>query len=142
MRKIGQRIMMGVLGVLVLGFVNMGVLTRTSLAAGEVNKVCEELRGAEDVDQSVLDAAGCSGPTGSNRNIPELITTLINVAISVVGIISVGALVVAGQRYVVSAGDAAKIAQSKRMITYAVVALAVAFLAFAIVRFVTVSIGA
>lgn len=142
MGKIGQRIMVGVLGVLMLGFVNTGMLVKASLAVGEVNKVCEELRGAEDVDQSVLDAAGCSGPTGSNRNIPELITTLINVAISIVGIISVGALVIAGQRYIVSAGDAAKVAQAKKMITYAVVALGVAFLAFAIVRFVTVSIGA
>ena len=128
------------LGVLFCGQMMLVTEKRVS-AAGDVNKVCSELSGADDVDQSVLDAAGCSGPTGSNKNIAALIDAIITVAISMVGVISMGAIVIAGQRYIVSGGDAGKIASAKKMMVYAVVAIIVALLAFAIVKFVIASLG-
>ena len=67
--KVGQKIIIGLVGVLSFGLVNMTMLSNYSYAEGVKNKVCEDLNGAEDVDQAVLDAAGCSGPTGKNKNI-------------------------------------------------------------------------
>ena len=110
--------------------------------SGNGKKICDELRGAGDVDEGVLDNAGCSGATGKNKNIPELINTIINVAIAAVGIISVAAIVLGGQRLVVSSGDGEKVKSAKQIIIYATVALVVAFLAYAIVQFVLASIGA
>lgn len=144
MRKIGMRrlrTITGVLVILALSVVGVTALTQNTLAANETKKVCDELRGAADVTDDVLEAAGCLESEGSNKSLPALINTLINVAISIVGIISVGALVIAGQRYIVSGGDSSKVVAAKRMITYAVVGLIVSFLAFAVVRFVTTSIG-
>ena len=89
-----------------------------------------------------MDNGGGSGATGKNKNIPELINTIINVAIAAVGIISVGAIVLGGQRLVVSSGDGEKVKSAKQIIIYATVALVVAFLAYAIVQFVLASIGA
>ena len=57
------------------------------------------------------------------------------------GIISVGAIVIAGQRLVVSSGDSAKIVNAKRMIMTAVIALVIAGLAYAVVQFVIASVG-
>ena len=139
--KVGQKIILGLVGVLSFGLVSMTMLSNYSYADSVKNKVCEDLNGAEDVDQAVLDAAGCSGPTGKNKNISELVNTLINVAMSISGVVCVGALVLAGQRYIASGGDAAKIASAKRIIMYAVVSLVISLMAFAIVKFVIVSLN-
>ena len=139
--KVGQKIIIGLVGVLSFGLVNMTMLSNYSYAESVKNKVCEDLNGAEDVDQAVLDAAGCSGPTGKNKNISELVNTLINIAMSISGVVCVGALVLAGQRYIASGGDAEKIASAKRIIMYAVVSLVISLMAFAIVKFVIISLN-
>ena len=105
--KIGQKILLGLVGVLSLGLFNMATFSQYTYAEGVKNKVCEELANAEDVDESVLQAAGCSGPTGTHKNIAELANTIINVAMSLAGIVAVGALILAGQRYIAAGGDAA-----------------------------------
>ena len=138
--RIGQKILLGLVGILSLSLFSMMSFPQYSYAEGVKNKVCEELEGAEDVDESVLQAAGCSGPTGKHKNISELINTIINVAMSLAGIICVGALILAGQRYIAAGGDAAKIASAKRTIVYAIVSLVISFLAFAIVKFVIASV--
>lgn len=138
--RIGQKILLGLVGILSLSLFSMMSFPQYSHAEGVKNKVCEELEGVEDVDESVLQAAGCSGPTGKHKNISELINTIINVAMSLAGIVCVGALILAGQRYIAAGGDAAKIASAKRTIVYAIVSLVISFLAFAIVKFVIASL--
>lgn len=139
--KISQKILLGLLGILSLSLFNVVSFPQYGHAEEVKNKVCEELANAEDVDESVLQAAGCSGPTGKHKNISELVNTIINVAMSLAGILAVGALVLAGQRYIAAGGDAAKIASAKRTIVYAVVSLVISFLAFAIVKFVITSLN-
>ena len=139
--KIGQKILLGIVGLIGMGLMNMALLSHYSYAEGVKNKVCEELAGEEDVDESVLTAAGCSGPTGKHKNIAELANTIINVAMSLAGIVAVGALILAGQRYIAAGGDAAKIASAKRIIVYAIVSLVISLLAFAIVKFVITSLN-
>ena len=89
---------------------------------------------AEEIKQ-LKDAAGCN--TDSSNTLNSHLLNIINVAISIVGIIAVVVIVMGGQRYVTSAGDPGKTKSAKDMILYAVVALVVAGLAFAIVNFVS-----
>ena len=141
MKKI-KKLTITAIALTIFGCLNMLLpVNRLYADSGNGKKICDELRGAGDVDEGVLDNAGCSGATGKNKNIPELINTIINVAIAAVGIISVGAIVIAGQRLVVSSGDSAKIVNAKRMIMTAVIALVIAGLAYAIVQFVIASVG-
>lgn len=139
--KISQKILLGLVGILSLSLFNVVSFSQYGHAEEIKNKVCEELANADDVDESVLQAAGCSGPTGKHKNISELVDTIINVAMSLAGIVAAGALVLAGQRYIAAGGDAAKIASAKRTIVYAVVSLVISFLAFAIVKFIIISLN-
>ena len=123
-------------GVVMAGFLSLAMLTQASFAE---NDSCAKLRAATEANEETLRAAGCLDV--GEKSIQSLIETIINIGISVVGIISVGAIIVAGQRLVVSSGDTAKVVNAKRMIMAATIALVVAGLAYAIVKFVIASVG-
>ncbi len=68
---------------------------------------------------------------------PEgILTRFTNIALYVVGVLSVIMLIWGGLRYILSGGDAKKITDAKNTILYALIGLAIAFFAFAIVNFV------
>ena len=131
-----KRILLILAGVLMAGTLGMVAIQQTTYAESDT---CAKLREMTNADEETLQAAGCVDV--GNKSIASLITTIINIGISVVGIISVGAIVIAGQRLVVSSGDSAKIVNAKRMIMTAVIALVIAGLAYAIVKFVIASVG-
>lgn len=66
----------------------------------------------------------------------ELIKRVINTIMFILGLIVVVMVIYGGGKYVMSAGDANKVASAKNTILYAIVGLIVAIAAFAIVRFV------
>lgn len=66
----------------------------------------------------------------------KLIATIINVLLFIIGAISVIMIIIGGIMYTTSAGNSGQITQAKNTIMYAVIGLVVAFLAYAIVRFV------
>lgn len=85
----------------------------------------------------------CNGTSGSqicdSRNTDDagtLIGTIVNTLLFVVGALSVVMIIVAGVFYVISSGDAGKVARAKNTLTYAIVGLVVSFLAYAIVYWV------
>lgn len=119
-----------------VGTLGIAAISQATYAEGDT---CAKLREMTNADEETLQAAGCVDV--GNKSIASLITTIINIGIAVVGIISVGAIVIAGQRLVVSSGDSAKIVNAKRMIMTAVIALVIAGLAYAIVQFVIASVG-
>ena len=93
--------------------------------------------------QSAIDAACANDPNSTlckpenkDQNINNIITTVINVLLFIVGIISVIVIIVGGIMYTTSAGDAGTVTKAKNTILYAVVGLAVAFFAYAIVNWV------
>lgn len=65
-----------------------------------------------------------------------LIGTIINTLLFLIGTLSVIMIIVAGVFYTTSAGDSSKVARAKNTLTYAVVGLVVAFLAFALVNWI------
>ena len=107
-------------------------------AAGTSDPTCNPVC-SSNIDNDAKIAAGCDVATDDVA--PMHIENIINVAIAAVGIIAVLVIVMGGQRYMTSNGDPGKIKAAKDMITYAVVALVVAGLAYAIVTFIGNAIG-
>lgn len=65
-----------------------------------------------------------------------LIKTIVNVLLWAVGILSVIMIIFSGFRYITSAGDASKTKSAQSTLTYSVVGLIVAIMAYAIVNMV------
>lgn len=83
--------------------------------------------------QGNADSQACSSK-GDDAN--KLIGTLVNTLLFVVGALAVIMIIVGGIFYVISNGDAGKVARAKNTLTYAIVGLVVAFVAYAIVNWV------
>ena len=82
---------------------------------------------AQDQDLNV-----CKQNTDSNG----LVKAIINTLLYLIGAISVVMIIVGGIMYAISAGDSGQLTKAKNTILYAVIGLAVAFLAYALVQFV------
>lgn len=76
----------------------------------------------------------------SETGLMDTATTIINVIVSIVGVIAVAVIVIGGILFVTSAGDTTKTKRAQHAIIYGVVGLVVALLAFAIVNFVLKSV--
>ena len=72
----------------------------------------------------------------SNDTAFDLIKTIINVMLSIAGIIAVIMIIIGGIRYVTSSGEQANVKGAKDTILYAVVGLVITIMAFAVVNFV------
>ena len=66
----------------------------------------------------------------------KLIGTLVNTLLFLVGALSTIMIIVGGIFYATSSGDSSRITKAKNTITYAIVGLVVAFVAFAIINWV------
>lgn len=64
------------------------------------------------------------------------ITDALNIIFVIVGALAFLMIVIAGFRYVLAGGEAAKVAEAKRMIIYAAIGILVVAMAAAIVNFV------
>lgn len=71
-----------------------------------------------------------------NKGADSLIGTIISTLLFVIGALSVVMIIVAGIMYVTSTGDSGKVTRAKNTLTYSIVGLVVAFLAYAIVFWV------
>ena len=80
------------------------------------------------------------GIASENADLTNILSTIINVIIGVVGFIAVVMMILGGISFITSQGDAAKVTKAKNTILYGVVGLIVAMLAFAIVNFVLGSV--
>ncbi|MDR0591010.1 MAG: pilin [Candidatus Nomurabacteria bacterium] len=88
-----------------------------------------------------LDKGVQAGESGNTNSLPDIIKTVINVALFIIGALSVIMLIYGGIRYTTSAGDSSKITSAKHTIMYAIIGLVVALLAYAIVNFVVTNIS-
>jgi multisubunit Na+/H+ antiporter MnhB subunit len=69
-------------------------------------------------------------------NATPMVTIIINLLLTALGIIAVIMIIIGGIRYTTSQGDSAGLTNAKNTIVYAVVGLVVAILSYAIVNFV------
>lgn len=84
---------------------------------------------------------GYNSAGGANEAPLQLrITDFVNLLLYIVGVLSVIVIVFAGIRYVTSTGDSSRVKAAKDTLTYAVIGLIVAILAYAIVNFVLTNV--
>lgn len=87
------------------------------------------------------DVCGGIGLTGTNcsdngKGLNTIITAVLQILSVVVGLVAVIMIIIAGLRYITSAGDANGISSAKRTLIYSMVGLVVVALAQTIVHFV------
>lgn len=91
----------------------------------------------------ITQTAQCNMPLDkTENNLMPTVQNIINVVIGVIGVIAVAVVIIGGIYYVISQGEAAKIAKAKNTILYGIVGLIVALLAYAIVNFILKSVFA
>ena len=73
--------------------------------------------------------------------IPIIIKNVVTAALVFAGIIAVALIIFAGAKYITSKGDQVKIDSAKKTLTYAFVGLAIIFLSFFIVSFISQMTG-
>jgi hypothetical protein len=128
MKKVMKTVFSGLLIVsaLALGVIALGPTAPTAQAAS-----CNDL--------TISGGASCANTSSNPQSIfgnGGIFTTIVNVALFIIGALSVMMLIYGGIRYVISAGDAKKVESAKNTILYAVVGVIIAVLAYAIVNFV------
>lgn len=64
------------------------------------------------------------------------LSSILNIVFTILGLLSVIFIIIGGVKYTLSGGDSAGIKSAKETITYAIVGLIVALLAFGIVNYV------
>lgn len=75
-------------------------------------------------------------PSSGDGFVGTQLQNILSIFFGVMGAVAVLIIVIAAFQYVISAGDAGKVARAKDAIIYALVGLVVAIMAFAIVNFV------
>ena len=86
------------------------------------------------------DSSVCQNSGGGNA-VYKIIKGIINLLITIAGIISVIMIIVGGIKYSTSGGDAKAISSGKDTLVYAVIGLVISVMAFAIVNVVLGKIG-
>lgn len=84
----------------------------------------------------VQDGVDDAGGTGSKVSLGNLIKTVVNVLLYILGAIAVIMIVIGGIKYTTSNGDSSAVTSAKNTIMYAVIGLVIAMMAYAIVNFV------
>ncbi len=91
--------------------------------------------------KSYLDTSPLPNSSQSGDVAASSLSTVLKIVFGVAGSVALLMIVISGFRYVVAAGDPAKMAQAKQAILYAVIGLVVALAAFSIVTFVVRGVG-
>ncbi|MDO4872091.1 MAG: hypothetical protein Q4A27_01505 [bacterium] len=86
-----------------------------------------------------IDAAKTEDQQESLFGDSGIFTTIVNVMLFLIGVLSVVMLIYGGIQYVISTGDSGKVNNAKNTILYAIVGLIVAILSYAIINFVLTS---
>ncbi len=92
--------------------------------------------GAVDPFQSCAANPDSTICKGQGDSINSYLKTGVNVMLFLVGALAVIMIIYSGIQYVISAGDSGKVAKAKNTLTYSIVGLVIAFLAYAIVNWV------
>jgi hypothetical protein len=117
------------------------IIASLMLVGGSVVTVASgtaEVQAADTVEEIKKGVTGSGGTGAKNQGgqVPVIIRTVVNILLFLIGAFAVIMIVIAGFRYVASNGDANTVSSAKNTIIYALIGLAVAFLAYAVVNFV------
>ncbi len=91
---------------------------------------------ADSRDEAQNGAKLANSGGGSNQNLPDIITTIINVMLFIAGALAVIMIIYGGIRYITAHGDEKQVKVAKDTIVYSVTGLIIAILAYALVTFI------
>ena len=91
---------------------------------------------ADSRDEAQNGAKLVDGGSGSNQNLPDIITTIINVMLFIAAALAVIMIIYGGIRYITAHGDEKQVKVAKDTIVYSVAGLIIAILAYALVTFI------
>lgn len=110
------------------------------LGVGSVALVAPDVMAQNAIDAACEDDPGASiCQEGTVGSVEQIVQTVINVLLFIVGLVSVVMIIISGIRYTTSGGDSGAVTGAKNTLLYSVIGLVVAFLAYAIVNFVLTS---
>lgn len=121
---------------------SMGLFTALSPQLAAAPNCANPATPQEAVQCGSCGAAGQSAcePQAATKSINDTIKSIVNVLSAVIGVIAVIVIILAGFRYITSAGNEQSIAAAKKTLLYAIVGLVIVALAQLIVRFVLGSV--
>ena len=132
MKKLFQKYLAILSAIIMLAIplaVPAGVLAAPTDAASS-KAICEGSGGT-------WDAGANSCGVAHAKSFTENLRAITNLLLFVIGAIAVVMIIIGAIRYVTSSGDQAQVTAAKNTIMYAIIGIVVAFLAYAIVNFVT-----
>ncbi len=91
---------------------------------------------ADSRDEAQNGAKLVDGGGGSNQNLPDIITTIINVMLFIAAALAVIMIIYGGIRYITAHGDEKQVKVAKDTIVYSVAGLIIAIIAYALVTFI------
>lgn len=91
---------------------------------------------ADSRDEAQNGAKLANSGGGSNQNLPDIITTIINVMLFIAGALAVIMIIYGGIRYITAHSDEKQVKVAKDTIVYSVTGLIIAILAYALVTFI------
>lgn len=97
----------------------------TALAAANTNEV-----------KNGINSVGGNDPGNGSAAFTNLLESIINILLFLIGAIAVIMIIIGGLRYVISGGDQGAITGAKNTILYAVIGLVIAIMAYAIINWV------
>ena len=91
---------------------------------------------AKDEVKKGADMTNSGGGGGSNQNLPDIITTIINVMLFIAGALAVIMIIYGAIRFMTAHGNEKQVESARLIVTYSVIGLIIAILAYALVNFV------
>ncbi|MCA9335413.1 hypothetical protein KC967_00730 [Candidatus Saccharibacteria bacterium] len=90
----------------------------------------------------INDGVNSTGGTGGSASVGDIIKTVVNVLLYILGAVAVIMIIIGGIKYTTSQGDSSAVTSAKNTILYSVIGLIVALIAYAIVNLVVTSFAA
>lgn len=111
------------------------------LSAVPLFAIATTVNAQDKAAQQIKKGVQQSGGDKNKTSLPAFIENITNILLFLVGVIAVIAIVISGLRFVTANGNQDQISSARNGIIYAVIGIAVAIMAYAIVRFVVNSLS-
>ena len=112
------------------------IITTMAFSVGLITPISVSAANTDTIQGGANAAQGTQTPTNLFTGKDPVFKAIVNVALFIIGAVSVLMLIYGGIKYTTSAGDEKAVTAAKNTIMYAVVGIVIAILAYAIVNFV------
>lgn len=126
--------------IILLAVIAAPIVATANAPASAVDVFTDDVCRGKAVDSTVCKDSDIKDKDGKQKNplfgSEGILTTIINILTSIVGIVAVIFIILAGLKFITSGSNPQDVSKAREQIIYAVLALAIAALAQAAVRFI------